>query len=115
MAWLRLAVASIVFVTSCGGLGYLAGFCVCWRKWPRWVGGLMSFGIACLWPALAGGSVIYTGRHYVAEHPGEVNDAPAMVLMGVISISPLIFLVSLALALIGLHIARRGDSNVALQ
>lgn len=115
MAWIRLAVAITVFVTSCVGLGYLAGSWIRRRKWPRWVGGLMSLAIACLWPAIIVGSVLYTGRRYAAEHPGEVNDAPAMVLAGVISISPVIFLAGLSLALVGLHVARRGDSSTELR
>jgi hypothetical protein len=52
----------------------------------------MALLIACLWPLIAFAYVIYTGNRYIAEHPGEVNDAPAMVLMGLISISPFIFL-----------------------
>jgi len=75
----------------------------------------MSCAVACLWPAIAVGAVIYTGRRYAAEHPGEVNDAPAMVLAGVITVSPIIFMVGLLLALIGSHIARRGDANVVLR
>jgi F0F1-type ATP synthase membrane subunit c/vacuolar-type H+-ATPase subunit K len=115
MVWIRLAATVTVFVTSCVGLGYLAGFWVRRRNWPVWVGGLMSFAIGCLWPAIAIGSVIYTGRRYVAEHPGEVNDAPAMVLMGVMTVTPFIFAIGLSLALIGSHIARRRSAGEALR
>ena len=102
-----LAIVILVFVASCIGLGYLAEVWVRRWKWPRWFGAFMAFLIACLWPLFVVGYVIYTGSRYVAEHPGEVNDAPAMVLMGVISISPFIFSGSLSLALLGLYIARR--------
>jgi hypothetical protein len=105
-----MAIASIAFVTSCIGLGYLSGLWVRRHKWPGWVSGLMAFAIACLWPAIAVGFVLYTGNRFAAQHPGEVNDAPAMVLMGVIHISPFIFLFSLSFAVIGLYIARRGGS-----
>lgn len=69
--------------------------------------GVLTILIACLWPVIAIAYVIYTGNHYIAEHPGEVNDAPAMVLMGVISFSPFIFLGGLSLALLGLYMGRR--------
>ncbi|PWT95211.1 MAG: hypothetical protein C5B55_01570, partial [Blastocatellia bacterium] len=55
---------------------------------------------------IAVGFVIYTGNRYAAEHPGEVNDAPAMVLAGMINISRFIFLGALSLALIGVYLAR---------
>src|SRR6185295_1668705 len=111
MNWIPLAIAILIFVLSCCGLGYLSGLWVRRRKWSGWIGGLMAFLIACLWPVIAVGFVIYTGSRYVAQHPGEVNDAPAMVLMGVVSMSPFIFFFALALAIIGLSIARRRVSN----
>ena len=96
-----------VFVASCIGLGYLAQVCV--RRWksPRWLVGVLAALIGCLWPVITIAYVIYTGNRYIAEHPGEVNDAPAMVLMGVISFSPFIFLSGLSLALLGLYMGRR--------
>jgi ABC-type spermidine/putrescine transport system permease subunit II len=116
MNWIPLAIAIIVFVTSCIGLGYLAGFWVRRRSWPGWVSVLMAIAIACLWPAIAVGAVIYTGRRYVVQHPGEVNDAPAMLLVSVIYVGvPFLFSLSLPLALIGSFIARRRGSNGALR
>lgn len=109
MNWIPLAIAIIVFVTSCIGLGCLSGTLVRRRKWPGWVAGLMVFAIACLWPIIAVGLVIYTGSRYAAQHPGEVNDAPAMVLMGVYQISPFIFFFGLLFAMFGLDIAQRRD------
>jgi hypothetical protein len=106
-----LVIVLTVFVASCIGLGYLAEVWLHRWKWPRWSGGFMAFLIACFWPVIIVAYVIYTGAQYTAEHPGEVNDAPAMVLMGVISISPFIFLGSLSLALLGLYIARRKASS----
>lgn len=75
----------------------------------------MAFAIACLWPVIAVGFVIYTGSRYTAQHPDQVNDGPAMVLMGVFHVTPFIFFFALSLALIGLHIARRGDSDGVLR
>jgi hypothetical protein len=114
MNWIPFAIAVIVFVMSCVGLGYLAGFLVRRRGWPGWVLGLMVFAIACIWPVMAVGFVLYTGGRYAAQHPGEVNDAPAMVLMGVIQVSPYIFFFGLSFTVVGLCIARRGDSHRAL-
>ena len=96
-------------VASCIGLGYLAGLWVRRLKWPGWVGGLMAFAVACLWPAIIVGFVLYTGSRHAAHHPDEVNDAPAMVLMGVIQVSPVIFFFGLSFAATGLEIARRRD------
>lgn len=109
--FMPLAILMTFLVASSIGLGYLAEVWVHRWKWPRWSGGFMAFLIACLWPVITMAYVIYTGGRYAAEHPGEVNDAPAMVLMGVISISPFIFLGGLSFALIGLYIARRKTSR----
>ena len=111
MRWIPLAIAILVFVTSCCGLGYFSGLWVRRRNWPGWIGGLMVFLIACLWPVIAVGFVVYTGSRYAAQHPGELNDGPAMVLVGVIQLSPFIFFFALALAVIGLSIARRRVSH----
>lgn len=111
MNWLPVAIAIIVFATSSIGLGYLGGFWVRRRKWPSWFDGLTAFVIASLWPVIAVVCVSYTGSRYAAQHPREVNDAPAMVMMGVIHVSPLIFLFGLSFAVLGLGIARRGYSN----
>src|SRR6187549_3154210 len=111
MGWIRLVASIAIFTASCIGLGYLAGFCVSCRKWPWWVSSLLSFAIACLWPAVLLGSVIYSGRRYAAEHSGEVNDAAGMVLMSVISVIPFIFFIALALASIGSLIARRKGTD----
>jgi hypothetical protein len=105
-----IAIMLTGFVVSCIGLGYLAEV---WRrrwKWPKWLGGVMMFLIGCLWPVILVAYVIYTGNRYIAQHPGEVNDAPPMVLMGVITISPFIFLAGLSLGLLGLFMARRKTS-----
>ena len=115
MAFVRLAVAITIFVTSCVGLGYLAASWVRRHGWPGWLSGIMLFAVACFWPVFIIGYVIYTGNRYIAEHPGEVNDAPGMVLYVVMLYSPVIFLVSLLLAFIGSVIAPRGDSNVKLR
>ena len=75
----------------------------------------MVFLIAGLWPVILVAYVIYTGNRYIAEHPGEVNDAPPMVLMAVISINPFIFLFGLSLGLLGLYFARRKTSSEGLR
>jgi hypothetical protein len=104
--WIRLAAAIIVFVSSCLGLGYLAGLWVQRRGWPGWVSGLMSLALAILWPALIVGYVIYDARRYHALHPHD--DAPGMVVMSVISVgAPLLFLFSLPLIFVGASMARR--------
>lgn len=103
-----LAIAVIVFVTSCAGLGYLAGLLVRRRKWPGWMSGFMSVAIALLWPAFVIGEAIYGAGHYQRQSPSDPGDAPAYVLMGVfLFLAPLLFVIGLPLALIGSYIARR--------
>jgi hypothetical protein len=111
MNWIPIVVAMIVFVTGSIGLGYLGGFWARRRKWPGWFAGLTALVIACLWPVIAVVFVSYTGSRYAAQHPGEVNDAPAMVMTSVLHVSPLIFLFGLSFAVLGLSIARRSGSN----
>ena len=106
MMWVRLATAIIVFVASCLGLGYLAGCWVRRRKWPGWVAGLMSFTVAFLWPVIVVVYIIIDARRYSALHPHD--DAPGMVVASVIFVgAPLLFMLSLPLALIGVWISRR--------
>jgi hypothetical protein len=109
MMWVRLATAIIVFVASCIGLGYLAEFWVRRRKWPGLVSVLMSFAIAFVWPVMAVGYTVYDARRYLSMHPHD--DAPGMVVASVIFVgAPLLFILSLPLALIGILIVRRRDS-----
>ncbi|HZT61280.1 MAG TPA: hypothetical protein VFA21_21920 [Pyrinomonadaceae bacterium] len=110
MSWIPLAAAIIVLVTSCTGLGYLAGFWTRRRRWPAWAGVLLAFAVACLWPAVAAATVIYNGSRYAAEHPGEVSDVQGMAFMGLIFLIPFLFIIGLSLALVGLFIARRRTS-----
>ena len=114
MNLIRLAVAIIVFATSCIGLGYLAGFWVRRRRWPGWISVLMAFAISCLWPVIVVGYVIYTGNLYSAQHPGD--DAPAMLFVSVICVVvPVLFFLGLPLAVIGSLIARRRGSIETLR
>jgi hypothetical protein len=102
MIWIRLAVIITVFIGSCFGLGYLAGLSVRRLKWGVLFSSLMSVAIALVWPAIAVWHAINSARVYQFEHPGELNDAPGMVLMSVISVGvPLLFIFSLPLALFG--------------
>lgn len=110
MMWIRLVAAIIIFVTSCVSLGYLAGLWARRHNWPGWVRGLLSVAIAFLWPVIVVGYVIYDARRYSAQHP--YDDAPGMVVMSVIGTgAPLLFVFSLALALVGVSLASRRNST----
>jgi len=112
MEWIPLAIALAIFVTSCVGLGYIAG---CRARGRKWLIALSSVAIGCLWPVFLIAYVIYTGNRYIAAHPGEVNDAPPMVLMGVIYLSPFIFVIGLALAVTGSLLAKRRRYGLTLR
>jgi hypothetical protein len=106
MMWVRLVTAIMVFSTSCIGLGYIAGSWAGKRQWGAGLGCLMHFAIACFWPAVVVGYTIYDARRHLAQHPRD--DAPGMVVFSVISIGvPLLFLLSLPLAHIGMSLANR--------
>jgi len=106
MMWVRLVGAIMVFATSCSGLGYLAGSRACKHKWAAWAGCLAHFAIACFWPVIVVGYTIYDARRYLAQHPRD--DAPGMVVFSVLSVgAPLLFILSIPLAHIGMSLAQR--------
>jgi hypothetical protein len=110
MAWVRLAIAIIVFVTSCVGLGYFAEYFVRRHKWPEWIVGLIVFGVAVLWPAVVLLYTIYDASNYLSQHPND--DAPGMVVYSMISVgAPFLFVASLPLTIMGVVIGRHKNSK----
>ena len=116
MNWTPLAILIAFFVSTCVGLGYLAGYLVRRLKWPRWVNVPAALAISCLPPVIVIIAVIYDGSRYAAQHPGEVNDAMGMMLFSVffVVVPPLFFL-GLPLALISSFIASRRGSGESLR
>ncbi|MET0645403.1 MAG: hypothetical protein ABW208_02215 [Pyrinomonadaceae bacterium] len=114
MTWVRLTTAAIVFVTSCAGLGYLAELRVLRRKWPGWASGLLSAGLAFVWPVIVAGYVIYDARRYQAQHPDD--DAPGMLVMSVIVVGvPVLALLGAPLVRLGAVLARSNNAKRALR
>ena len=110
MAWVRLAVAIIIFVTSCVGLGYFAEYCVRLRKWPGWVLGLMVLAVAVLWPVVVVLYTIHDARNYLSQHPHD--DAPGMVVVSMISVgAPFLFVATLPPTIMGVVIGRHKNSK----
>ena len=104
MMWIRLAIAIMIYIASSVGLGYLAGFWVRQHKRPGWVSGLLSAIIALLWPAILVGYTIFDARRHLSQHPSD--DAPGMVVVSVIHVlAPMLFVLTLFLALAGVGIA----------
>jgi hypothetical protein len=116
MNWTPLAILIAFFVSTCTGLGYLAGYLVRRLKWPWLVNVLAALAISCLCPLIVVIAVIYDGGRYAAQHPGEVNDAPAMMLFSVVYVVvPPLFFLGLPLSLIGSLIASRRGSGESLR
>ena len=112
MVWIRFTVAIAVFVTSCAGLGYLAGLWARRREWPRKASVLMSVAIAFIWPAIVVGAALYGASQYQPRDASDPGDAPAYVLMGAIFVgAPILFVLSLPLALVGASMARRREPD----
>ena len=110
MAWARLAVAIVIFVASCVGLGYFAEYCVRRRKWPGWVLGLMVLAVAVLWPIVVVLYIFHDARNYLSQHPHD--DAPGMVVVSMISLgAPFLFVASLPPTIVGVVIGRRKNSK----
>jgi hypothetical protein len=110
MIWFRLTTAITIFLTSCVALGYFAERWLRRHDWPGWVSGLMTFGIAVLWPVIVVAYVIYDANRYLVQHPHD--DAPGMVVVSVIYVgAPFLFLCSILPAVVGALIARRRNSS----
>ena len=106
MAWFRLAIAIIVFVTTCVGLGYLADSWIQRRKWPDWVLALAVFIIAFLWPVVVVTYTIYDAQRYLRQHPHD--DAPGMVVVSMVNVgAPFLFVASIPPTVTGAVISRR--------
>ncbi len=95
------------FVASCVGLGFAAGYVARHRAWKGWTIGVGSTGVGLLWPV--GLFVIFflTTGPCKPRGPSDPCDGPAMLLMSIIVMTPLVFLVSFLLALGGAFIAWR--------
>lgn len=108
--WIPWTTAIIVFVISCVGLAYMAGFWLRRRKCSGWLNVLLSFAIALLWPVIMVVYIIYDARRYSALHPDD--DAPAMVVVSVIFVgAPLLFVIGLLLALTSSYMAYSNEPN----
>jgi hypothetical protein len=104
-------IAIVVFVTTCAGLGYLAGTLARRRAWPRAVWILMSAAIASIWPALLMGFALQGASAYQRVRESDPGDAPAYVLMGSIFGGGILFVLGLPLALVCAYLAyRRGQT-----
>ena len=111
MAFVRLAIAGVLFIVTSGGLGYLADRCVSGRKWSRLLLGLALVFIATLWPIFILAFKLWTGRDYVRQHPHD--DAPAMVIAGIIYVvAPTLFIMSLLISSLGVSISRRRNPRL---
>lgn len=106
--WIRLGAAFLVLVTSCSGLGYIAGRIGKWRGWRWRACVLMSVAVACLWPTFVIG-IAWSGvvNHQSVSSSDLGKDAPAYVFMGAVIFGALLFSFSLPLALLGSYIAWR--------
>jgi RsiW-degrading membrane proteinase PrsW (M82 family) len=101
----------LVFLTSCVGLGYLVAFWARRYKWPWWASGLLFLVISVLWPTIVISYMIFDAHRYLSQNPHD--DAPGMVVASTISIgAPLLFFLSLLLAIIGAFVAGRSDSQL---
>ena len=106
MAWLRLATAIVVFVTTCVGLGYLADTLIHRRNWPDWLLALAVLAIAFVWPILIVAYTVYDARWYLSQHPHD--DAPGMVVVSMISVgAPFLFVASIPPTVVGVVLSRR--------
>ena len=97
-------VVTVLFITSCTGLGFLAGRRVLNRDRSRWLLVVFVPLIAALWPFAIGLFVIVTGSRWAAQHPQD--HAPAMVWISFVTVvAPSIFFLGTLLAIIGIIIA----------
>jgi len=108
LGWLRLSALIALFAGSCMGLGYLAGYLGRRRAWPTWTIGFASVLIGFLWPVILLVAAMYSARHYERRSASDPGDAPAMLLVSVITVGvPILFALGFPFALGGGLIARR--------
>ena len=103
-----------VFVVSCGGLGYLAGRWVRRHRWPPFAIGALCAGISLIWPAIIISWAYYGAYHYQRRGPSDPGDAPGMLIASALFAgAPILFLLSLPLAIGGAVIGQRRKSLVS--
>src|SRR5262245_39379027 len=108
MMWFRLAAILTVFVGSCTGLGYLAGWFVRRFALPRWLMVPITILIASIWPAILFADVTYAARQYQPRGPSDPADAPALLVMSAVFVGlPTLFALSVPLAMLGYRLSRR--------
>jgi len=113
MPWIRFIVAIGIFVLSCGGLGYLAGIWLRRSGWPSKILPLVCVAIAFIWPTALLGFAFYGMTHYQRRDASDPGDAPAMLMASSIFVgAPVLFLLSLPLAIGGASLARRRRSSL---
>jgi hypothetical protein len=114
LALMRLAVLIGVFVVSCGGLGYLAGRLVRRRRGRGFLIGALCAAIGLIWPAIIVSWAYYEALHYQRRGPSDPGDAPAMLIASALFAgAPILFLLSLPLAIGGAVIGQRRKSLVS--
>ena len=111
MAIIRLALAVALFIGTCTGLGYLAERWSQRHKWPWYASYLLSTVIALIWPAFMLWVTWYGARHYQRLDASDPGDAPVYVFMGAIFVAPVVFVISLVLAVGGIMLAQRGKTH----
>ena len=107
--WIRLTVAVVTFVTTCLGVGWLAGYIVRRNGWPGWLLALLVIASAFLWPVVVVLYTLHDARRYLLEHPHD--DAPGMVVVSVVYVgAPFLFFAGLLPIFAGVALARRKKS-----
>jgi hypothetical protein len=91
---------AIVCVGSCLGMGCLVGRKL---KTPVVIG-VASVGAAIVWPALLIVWAVYEARHYRPYRPTDLADAPGLLVMSALYLSPMLFVISLVSVLVGVVI-----------
>ena len=114
LALRRLAVLIGVFVVSCGGLGYLAGRLVRGRRGRGFLISALCAAIGLIWPAIIVGWAYYEAFHYQRRGPSDPGDAPGMLIASALFAgAPILFLLSLPLAVGGAVIGQRKKTLVS--
>jgi hypothetical protein len=71
----------------------------------------MSAAIAFIWPAVIVGVAFYGAFTYQRLDANDPGDAPVYVLIGSMLVGAVLFTLGLPLALVGVHITRRQESD----
>jgi len=89
------------FIGSCAGFGFVAGVVARRRTWRGWTIGVGALGVALVWPVLILVAFLLTTSPCEPQSASDPCDGPAMLLMSIIMITPVVFIVSFVLALGG--------------